>query len=72
MARAIDCGDERRRIAGLVICGSPDNLAGLTIESDQPRTVCSANIQQHTISIHQWRAGGSKESFADPEPLMGI
>ena len=72
VARTLYRGDKGRRIAGLVIRGGPQDLAGLTIEGNQPCMICSSNVEQHTISIDQRRTGGPKKSFADAEPLMGI
>jgi len=67
-----DSGHHGRRVAGLVVGGRPEYLAGGRIERPNTCAIWAADIHEHPAVIHQRRTGGSEEAFRRIELLPRI
>src|SRR5439155_26957396 len=69
---AVDGGDYRRRIAGLLIGGFPQRGACSGVEGDQAGAGRASDIHQDATVVHQRRTGRAEEAFADTELLVRV
>ena len=69
---AVERGGDRRRVAGFVFRGFPQQFAAGLVQGNDARAVRSANVQQHGVAFDQRRAGHAEEAFGRLEPALRV